>query len=356
MSHVQLPRWLESTEAQRVRQVEIERRILPIKLVVALVLWVGLALLALSFPVRDVLLTAACGVAYMPVMAYADRRLPRSRVPLVWIVLQEIGIIGVLAFTITWSGGVHSPALPMTMPVAIIMGTRFPLPWLVPLATVAITAFATAIWIGDPEALRAAPVEALAWCAAFAIAAALVHMLAGAERRARKDAIHDALTGVLNRKALEIRLADSPDGPTRRAETVSVIAADLDGFKEVNDHFGHEAGDDVLREVATTLAGDLRAEDVLYRLGGDEFLVILPATPTSEAAELAERLRATVAALRPGGHDVTLSLGVAGVVHTRVDREHLISRADGALYAAKAAGRNPVGIADPAGAPVPAAG
>lgn len=356
MSHVPLPRWLESTEAQRVRQVEIERRILPIKLVVALVLWVGLALLALSFPVRDVLLTAACGLAYMPVLVLADLRLSRSRVPLLWIALQDIGIIALLAFTITWSGGVNSPALPMTMPVAIIMGTRFPLSWLVPLTTASIAAFGLAIWIGGAEALRDAPVEALSWGAAYVLATALVHMLAGAERRARQDAIHDALTGVLNRKALEVRLTDAHDRPTRRAETVSVIAADLDGFKDVNDLFGHEAGDDVLREVAAALLRSIRDDDVLYRLGGDEFLVVLPATPTSEATELAERLRGTVAALRPGGHDVTLSLGVAGVVHTRVDLEHLISRADGALYAAKAAGRNRVGVAEPPGALQPAAG
>ncbi|MFA9269554.1 MAG: GGDEF domain-containing protein, partial [Baekduiaceae bacterium] len=102
-------------------------------------------------------------------------------------------------------------------------------------------------------------------------------------------------------------------------------------------------------------ASSIREGDLLYRLGGDEFLVLLPATPTSEAADLAERLRATVAARRPAGPDVTLSAGVAGVIHQHVDLEHLISRADRALYAAKQDGRDQVQLAEPDGAPAPTA-
>lgn len=347
------PALLQSTEPQRLRQVELERRIFPILLLIAVVLWVGLALLALSYPLRDVLVTAVLGLAYMAMMFAVQRRATHSTAPLAWLTIQELGIIGLLVYVMTWSGGVHSPALPMTIVVAIVIGVRFPLRWGAAQITVSAAAILAAMWFGAEEALRSAPVEALSWLLAFVLAATVTNMLAQAERGARKDALHDALTGLLNRKALHSRLEDAATVPSRRAETLSVIAADLDGLKAVNDRFGHEAGDDVLRDVAASLAGSIREGDLLYRLGGDEFVVILPATPTSEAAELAERLRGAVARLRPGGRDVTLSLGVSGVVHAHVDLEHLISRADGALYAAKAAGRDRVDVADPVGAPLP---
>lgn len=350
-----VPRALQSTEAQRLRQNEIERRILPIKIVVAVVLWIGLGLLALSHPWSDVVATAILGGAFVVYLVISDRRARHSRAPLLWLAGQELGVIAILAFVMTWSGGPDSAAIPMLIPIAIILGTRFPLTWLVPLVGACVAMAVSAMVVGDVDALRDAPVQALSWIVCFCLAAALAHMLAKAERRARKDAVHDALTGVLNRKALEVRIDRERERPSRRAETLSVIAADLDGFKEVNDACGHDAGDAVLRAVARALADAIRAQDQLYRLGGDEFVVLLPGTATVEAAELAERLRATVRALRPDGHAITLSAGVAGVVHERLDLEHLISRADRALYAAKAAGRDRVELADLPGMPTPAA-
>lgn len=349
-----VPRALQSTEAQRLRQNEIERRILPIKIVVAVVLWVGLGLLSLSHPWPDVAATAGLGAVFVVYLVLSDRRAKHSRAPLLWLAGQELGVIAILAYVMTWSGGPDSAAIPMMIPIAIILGTRFPLRWLVPLVAVCVAMAVAAMVAGDAGALRDAPVQALSWVVSFCLAAALAHMLAKAERRARKDAVHDALTGVLNRKALDLRVDRERERPSRRAETLSVIAADLDGFKEVNDACGHDAGDTVLRAVAHALAGSIRAQDLLYRMGGDEFLVLLPGTATVEAAELAERLRATVGMVRPDGHAITLSAGVAGVVHERVDLEHLISRADRALYAAKAAGRDRVELADPPGAPIAA--
>lgn len=347
---VHLSTALQSTEAQRLRQVEFERRIFPILLVIACVMWVGLVLLAFSYPLDVVLVTAVFGAAYFGFLFFSQRRAVRSARPLVWLALQELGVILLLGSAITWSGGVHSAALPITVIIALVIGVRFPTRWVVAQIPAYALLILACIWVGDADGFIARPVEGLAWLSAFVLAAMVTNMLARAERNARRDAVHDALTGLLNRKALDVRLQDAEPLPNRRAETLSVIAADLDGLKAVNDGFGHEAGDDVLREVAAGLAASVREGDLLYRLGGDEFLVILPATPTSEAAELAERLRAAIGELRPAGRAVTLSAGVAGVVHERVDLEHLISRADRALYTAKQRGRDRVHLAEPDGA------
>lgn len=340
-------RALQSPEPQRLRQVEIERRILPMRAAVGVVLWVLLGFLALTYPPADVLPTALLATGCVGVLVLCHLRVQRSPAPLAWSALEELAVLAVLSFALTWSGGLHSAVLPLMLMNAIMMGTRFPVRWLVPLVAIAVAVVGAAMVIADPGHVREAPLQTVAWLAAFVLAAGLSAMVARAERRARKDAVHDALTGVLNRLALDARLDEMRARPSRRAETLSVIVLDLDGFKAVNDDAGHHAGDAVLRSVADAVRGSIRVGDLLYRLGGDEFLVVLPGTPTSEAAALAERLRSEIAGARPGGRDITLSLGVAGVVHAHVDLEHLIGRADAALYAAKADGRDRVGLAEP---------
>ncbi|UUY05773.1 GGDEF domain-containing protein [Svornostia abyssi] len=209
---------LQSTEAQRLRQVEFERRIFPILLVVAGVMWAGLGLLALSHPLDDVLITAAVGTVYFGFLFYSQRRAVRSTSPLVWLALQELGVILLLGSAITWSGGVHSAALPITVIVALIIGVRFPTRWVIAQIPVYAILILACIWVGDADELTAGPVEGLAWLSAFVMAAIVTNMLAHAERNARRDAVHDALTGLLNRQALTERLeqAHPPPEPARR--------------------------------------------------------------------------------------------------------------------------------------------
>ena len=124
------------------------------------------------------------------------------------------------------------------------------------------------------------------------------------------------------------------------------MVVDVDQFKQINDSYGHNSGDVVLRQVATVLRKEARSEDVICRLGGEEFLVICPDTPLGAALHLAERLRLGVSQARTTNgaisHSATVSIGVcqreAGM--TRMDE--LIKAADGALYDAKRAGRNRV--------------
>jgi two-component system cell cycle response regulator len=161
-------------------------------------------------------------------------------------------------------------------------------------------------------------------------------------------ASRDGLTGVFNRKSLEERIAGELEFAKRHGTELSVIICDVDFFKKVNDTHGHIAGDAVLKEVARRLQTALRAEDVLARYGGEEFVVLSRGIPVEAAVELAERLRATLAA-QPVPFDaisipITASLGVASLaqVGRDADKAKLVGAADARLYQAKQSGRNRV--------------
>jgi diguanylate cyclase (GGDEF)-like protein len=164
----------------------------------------------------------------------------------------------------------------------------------------------------------------------------------------RRMALTDALTGLPNRRyffdAGEALLA-APPSETGAAEPVAALMLDIDFFKAINDRYGHQAGDEVLREVAVRLKAMLRHEDHLARLGGEEFAVLISGLSAAGVVEVAERLRLAVAAApvttTAGDIEVRLSIGVAQLR----DDESLrlvLQRADKALYAAKAGGRNRV--------------
>ena len=166
------------------------------------------------------------------------------------------------------------------------------------------------------------------------------------QERLRTDARMDALTGVLNRGAVIEILSREIAHAARDDAPLSVILADLDGFKQVNDTHGHPVGDAVLRHVAGLLGAPLRAYDVLGRYGGEEFLLVLPGCGTAGALELAERVRHSVAdapvSTSAGPVSMTVSLGVASRQPATMRSEDLILAADEALYCAKRGGRNRV--------------
>lgn len=150
----------------------------------------------------------------------------------------------------------------------------------------------------------------------------------------------DLLTGLPNRRALMEQLDEHLALAQRGRQTLSVMLIDIDHFKQVNDGHGHEVGDEVLTTLARLLASRVRACDLVGRWGGEEFLLLAPATHESEAWELAERIRQAVAGtVFPHGTPLTISLGVAEF-RPGDHREALLRRADNALYSAKAGGRN----------------
>lgn len=173
-----------------------------------------------------------------------------------------------------------------------------------------------------------------------------------ADAEFRRSAQQDLLTGVPNRSAFLDAFQHVLAQAARGRWQVSILMADIDKFKTINDTYGHLAGDAVLRAVAQRLQAGLRAQDTLGRYGGEEFLVLLPDTPVTGARTLAEHLRHSVQQMVVSweGKDiaVTISIGVYGQIPMGVqDAQYLIDRADQAMYAAKHAGRNRVEVADP---------
>jgi diguanylate cyclase (GGDEF)-like protein len=157
-------------------------------------------------------------------------------------------------------------------------------------------------------------------------------------------AISDPLTGLHNRRSFELRLAEEAARTHRSGAPFSLLLLDLDHFKALNDHYGHPAGDQALRHLAAVLKNQLRGIDLLARIGGEEFAILLPDTSSQGAMEAAERIRAAIAEQPASYEDTTLpmtaSIGVAWYPgHADTDKQ-LIQVADQALYEAKRAGRN----------------
>jgi two-component system cell cycle response regulator len=161
-------------------------------------------------------------------------------------------------------------------------------------------------------------------------------------------AVTDALTGLNNRRYLDNHLAVLFKRSLIRGRPLSVLITDIDRFKAVNDTYGHDAGDQVLKEFASRIRSTVRGADLACRYGGEEFVVVMPDTPGEVAASIAERLRMAVETvpftLRDSGQvlNVTASFGISSRIGTVETADQLIKQADLALYAAKNSGRNRV--------------
>ncbi|SEH38928.1 sensor domain-containing diguanylate cyclase [Magnetospirillum fulvum] len=168
------------------------------------------------------------------------------------------------------------------------------------------------------------------------------------ERRLRELATTDDLTGALNRRAFFAAITQEAERAGRYGGQMSLVMIDLDHFKQVNDRFGHAAGDRALKLAAQAMRTGLRDIDVLGRLGGEEFAILLPQTPLAGALDVAERLRAAIAQIAipvdpaPTTIGLTASLGVADRQGNESGPDRILLRADAALYRAKDEGRNRV--------------
>lgn len=162
------------------------------------------------------------------------------------------------------------------------------------------------------------------------------------ERQSR----HDELTDLPNRRSANEILTTLRELLARHATPFSVIMVDIDDFKSINDRFGHSQGDEVLRIVAETLRSSLRKTDFVARVGGEEFLVILPMTSIELAISIAEKLRQKVeqTPLQISGLNITISLGVSMCRKEDTSYDSVVIRADQALYRSKTSGRNQVNV------------
>lgn len=154
--------------------------------------------------------------------------------------------------------------------------------------------------------------------------------------------IRDSLTGVFNRRFLNMFLFDKISSMKQLVGRCSVLMADIDHFKNYNDKNGHLAGDELLNKISKLFQDSVRQGDIVFRYGGEEFLIFLEHTSKQVAYSVAERIRQAI----EGNTSVTISIGVATFPDDGQDTEELISRADVALYKAKEAGRNKVCLSE----------
>jgi two-component system, cell cycle response regulator len=161
-------------------------------------------------------------------------------------------------------------------------------------------------------------------------------------------AITDGLTGLFNRRYMETHLGTLVDQSAARGKPITVLVLDIDYFKAINDSYGHDAGDDVLREFALRIRKATRNIDLACRYGGEEFVIVMPETDMAVATAVAERLRRRIAsepfAIQKGARhlEVTISIGIATRSGASDDAATVLKRADQALYRAKRDGRNRV--------------
>ncbi|MGZ8481528.1 MAG: GGDEF domain-containing protein, partial [Candidatus Limnocylindria bacterium] len=183
----------------------------------------------------------------------------------------------------------------------------------------------------------------------FAAQASIALRNADAHHAMSQRAETDALTGLWNHGAFQRDLSRAVERPPAESldRRLTVLMMDLDRFKAYNDHHGHPAGDELLKCVAGALRDAARADDRVYRYGGDEFALLLPDTTVDDGVRVAERLRRAVAALSESDPTpVTITVGVAGLLDDAVDRGGLTAAADAALYYGKRSGVDCVVRAD----------
>jgi diguanylate cyclase (GGDEF)-like protein len=341
--------WLCATQADRERVLDMEQRLKPLRvwsfgvLAAALVAcgpWVGWWTL---IPL------AVAGVAFV----LTDRGLatsarPEYRMAVAWLA-SELAI----AVSVALTGGPRSPAVSWLVLPVVTLAARFDVRGVVAGSGIAAALILASSLGVDPAAVIASPQQVVFRLALLGAVALLSLALMRSDLAHRSASVIDPLTSMLNRNALGARVDELHHQALVVRQPIGLIVCDLDHFKAVNDSHGHAVGDAVLRDVAYSLRKRLRAFDLAYRLGGEEFLVLLPGADAGQAANLAEDLRETILAERHGGVSVTMSFGVSASPPSSFEYERVFEVADQALYAAKAAGRNCVRIGGDVGLGLP---
>jgi diguanylate cyclase (GGDEF)-like protein len=335
--------WLCRDDADRERMLDMEDRVRPCRqrafailavAIVALGPWVG------WWPLLFLIPSAAF-------FAVADYLLPRVARPELVMFAAWIGSEITIAGAVSLEGGPRIVALSWLAIPVITLSSRFSTRGVVAGVAIA-SALVLVVGFGvDPHTVLSSPELVAAPLALVLCVAVLSTPLMHSDIQHRSDAVIDQLTGMLNRKALGARANELAQQSAVTGEPIGLIVADLDHFKHINDTHGHATGDAVLKEVAYLLRKQLRAFDLAYRLGGEEFLILVPGSDLERTAELAERLREAICADPVAeGLAVTMSLGVGASAHKhRFDYAAVFAEADAALYEAKRNGRNRVCVA-----------
>lgn len=330
--------WLCPTPFDRERMVDMEARIAPARALMFGSLGLGM-LAGVPWFGWWILPPMLWVVVFYRLLLPWIARSPRPEYPIALTVAHAQVVLGV---AVALTGGPQSPALPMLLLGVVTLPARFTSRGVV--AGVILTAVVMIVSTVpvDPAGFADDPTLVTACLACLAGLAAVSSALMRSEIHQRARAVLDPLTGLLNREALSDRFEELAEQAALSDESVALIACDLDNFKAINDEYGHDRGDAVLKEAAYAMRRDLRSFELIYRMGGEEFLIVLPGANLADGEQLAERVREVVAQERPGGLHVTASMGVAAARGADVEFGPLFQRADRALYLAKNGGRNRV--------------
>jgi diguanylate cyclase (GGDEF)-like protein len=250
--------------------------------------------------------------------------------------------VSAIAAGILLSGAANSPAKSWLLVPALTLPARFRDRVIYTGVGICLLVLAAVTIGAEPDKVADQPQLFVFPAALIAASVAMSMALRSAELQHRSEVVLDQLTGMLNRKALESRTLELEVQSRVSRQPVGLIVCDIDNFKQVNDTHGHAVGDAVLADFAYRLRKELRAYDLAYRLGGEEFVVLVPGGALEQTQELAERLRAVTESAPLEGVEVTASFGVAASAPGGLDFAALFAQADEALYRAKAGGRNRV--------------
>jgi diguanylate cyclase (GGDEF)-like protein len=335
--------WLCRDEFERLRLLDMEDRVRPVR-------QRAFAILAVSIGVGSPWLGWWPLLFLLPatlIFVTADVLMPRVGRPEnvmfgAWLLS---GVI--IATALAIAGEAAVPALSWLAIPVITLSARFSMRGVIA-GVIATLVLVLIVALGvDGKAFLHNPVVLFAPLTVVICVAVLSTPLMHSDIQHRSDAVIDQLTGMLNRKALSTRVQELAEQSELTGEPVGIVIGDLDHFKAVNDTRGHTVGDAVLKEVAYIMRKQLRAFDLAYRLGGEEFLILLPGSSIEQAGALAERLREAVASEHvSAGESVTMSFGVSSSQQgDTFDYASVFAAADAALYHAKRNGRDQVSIA-----------
>lgn len=330
--------WLVGTEEDRRRIHETERVVTRARQITVVTVIATLPFLAGRYGLW-ILGVGACYAAYS---RFVDRKYQSSAYGDVWMMSLTLVTQAMFASAASVTGGPKSPAALWLVICMIMLPCRYGrngivvgAAWSLGCLVVASLSDGWAAFIDAPE-MFAVTLSTGISCLAYGVA------LRDGEMTQRRAAVLDPLTGLLNRAKLDERFEEVRQVAVARERTVGLLVCDLDHFKAVNDHHGHATGDAVLVDTAYELRRVLPGHELIYRLGGEEFAVVLEDTDLPAATAHAELVRAAIVAARPGGVDVTTSVGVVVGDPGTLDFGELFNAADAALYRAKHAGRNRV--------------
>jgi diguanylate cyclase (GGDEF)-like protein len=333
-------RWMVGNRVDRERLLDMEARLRPMRRRTFAVLGLGLVACA-PWAGWWTLAPMAGAIAVYWVI---ERLVAHVQHPGVLFFAAWVTVEAIIASSVALTGQLREATVCLLAIPVMTLNARFSSRGIILGGVLAAAAMAAVLVGADPAAVAKEPPILVAPVMLVVAWGMLSTPLMRSDIEHRRGTRIDPLTGMLNRNALSSRVADLSQQSAVSGGTVAVIHGDIDLFKAVNDEHGHQAGDDVLKDVAYVLRAHIRAFESAYRLGGEEFLILLAGADLDRAVEQAERLRAAIERGTFGdGHRVTMSFGVAASREGEVfDFDAVFAVADRSLYRAKHTGRNRV--------------